>query len=168
MTPNSNSPANAADGTVSPGCDGCISHERRRFLASASVLSLGVLAAACGDGVIGGPEKILTYPTEPFQFDPRNDAALQTVGGQTVVRREGFAPIWIKRTGASTYKGLSLVCPHRGTVVNVQSAGFTCPNHGARYAADGAYISGPLAAGLTNVLVKVNPDGTLRVGGYDI
>lgn len=147
-------------------CASCANVDRRRFLTSASVLSLGALAtAACGDGVFSGPESVPAFPGSPFTFDPRNVAALQTVGGRTVVQQGTFAPVLIERTGTARYRALSLSCPHRGTIVNVDSSGFLCPNHGARFANDGTWLTGQATADLQPVGVRVNTDGTLTVGG---
>lgn len=151
--------------TPSP-CDSCARVDRRQFLTSASVLSLGALATAgCGDGVFSGPESIPAFPGAPFSFDPRTVTALQSVGGRTVVQQGTMTPVLVERTGPSQYRALALACPHRGTIVNVDGGGFLCPNHGARFAADGTWLSGQPTADLAPVGVRVNPDGTLTIGG---
>ncbi len=151
--------------TSSP-CDSCARVDRRQFLTSASVLSLGALAtAACGDGVFSGPETIPAFPATPFSFDPRTVSALQTVGGRTVVQQGTLSPVLVERTGPSQYRALALACPHRGTIVNVEGSGFLCPNHGARFGADGTWLSGQPTADLAPVGVRLNADGTLTIGG---
>lgn len=147
------------------GCAGCGRVDRRQFLASASVLSLGALVTACGDGVIGGPETIPPFPDEPFIVDPRQVTALQTVGGRTVVQRGLSAPVLVERRATAQYRAWSLSCPHRGTIVTVESGGFRCPNHGAVFDADGVWLSGQGTADLAAVGVRLNADGTLLVGG---
>lgn len=140
--------------------------DRRRFLASASVLSVGALVtAACGDGVIAGPEVIPEFPRTPFDFDPRSVAALQQVGGRVVISSGLASPILLERLSTSRYRALSLVCPHRGTIVDVTSSGFVCPNHGARYALDGAWTGGQATGSLAPVAVRMTPEGTLSIGG---
>jgi hypothetical protein len=52
-------------------CSGCAKLDRRGFLNTASVLSLGALLAACGDGVISGPETLLGVLRDPIRIDPR-------------------------------------------------------------------------------------------------
>lgn len=152
--------------SIPAACAGCARPDRRQFLASASVLSLGALAtAACGDGVFSGPEVIPPFPSTAFTIDPRTVTALQQVGGRTVVQSGTGAPVLVERLGAAQYRALSLVCPHRGTIVDVQSSGFVCPNHGARFAADGTWLSGQETVDLAPVAVRVNTDGTLTVGG---
>ncbi|WP_396215699.1 Rieske 2Fe-2S domain-containing protein [Gemmatimonas sp.] len=152
--------------SIVPSCAGCSRPDRRQFLASASVLSLGALAtAACGDGVFSGPETIPAFPAATFSFDPRAVAALQQVGGRTVVQNGTTAPVLVERLGTSQYRALSLACPHRGTIVDVSGDGFLCPNHGARFAADGTWLSGQATVDLAPVAVRLNPDGTLTIGG---
>jgi Rieske Fe-S protein len=147
-------------------CAGCARLDRRGFLQSASLLSLGALVtAACGDGVISGPSLFPLVPDTPVRFDPRQVTALQTVGGRVVVTNGFSSPVLVERISASQYRALSLVCPHRGTVVNVEADGFFCPNHEARFAADGTWIGGQSTASLPPLNVTTNTDGTLNIGG---
>ncbi|BAH38507.1 MAG TPA: Rieske (2Fe-2S) protein [Gemmatimonas aurantiaca] len=140
--------------------------DRRQFLASASVLSLGALVTtACGDGVISGPSVIPPFPSTPFTFDPRPVTALQQVGGRVVVSSGPSSPILVERLSTTQYRALSLVCPHKGTIVDVRSAEFVCPNHGARFALDGEWTGGQETASLAPVAVRTNADGTLTIGG---
>lgn len=115
--------------------------------------------------MFSGPETIPAFPTASFSFDPRTVAALQQVGGRTVVQNGTTAPVLVERIGASRYRALSLACPHRGTIVDVSGDGFLCPNHGARFAADGTWLSGQATVDLAPVGVRLNPDGTLTIGG---
>ena len=41
------------------------------------------------------------------------------------------------------FRALSAVCPHLGCTVGEQGAGYHCPCHGSRFAADGGNLSGP-------------------------
>lgn len=153
--------------TAPSPCAGCARVDRRQFLASASVLSLGALVTACGDGVIGGPESFPAFPDTPFTVDPRALTALQTVGGRTVVQQGTTAPVLLERS-AGGYRAWSLACPHRGTIVSVERDGFRCPNHGAVFNADGIWQSGQPTTDLEAVGVRVNADGTLSVGGQPV
>jgi hypothetical protein len=93
---------------LAPSCAGCARVDRRQFLASASVLSLGALAtAACGDGVFSGPDVVPAFPSTPFTIDPRTVTALQQVGGRTVVQNGTTAPVLVERVGASQYRALA-------------------------------------------------------------
>lgn len=163
--------SDALHGSATPGatqhaCAGCAGVDRREFLATASWLSLGALAmSACGDGIISGPDQILPFPNEPFTFDPATVPELGQVGGRTIVSRGAAAPIYLERTGSAAYRALSLVCPHRGTIVNAQANGFACPNHGARFALDGTWLGGQATASLAPVGIRRNANGTLTIGG---
>ncbi|MBL0939931.1 MAG: Rieske 2Fe-2S domain-containing protein [Gemmatimonadaceae bacterium] len=156
----------AASAPATSACAGCAGVDRRHFLASASWLSLGALAAtACGDGVFSGPETLPVFPTENFTVDPRTITELSQVGGRTVLSFGEYAPIYLERIGNAQYRALSLACPHKGSIVSVGSAGFTCPNHGARFDGEGTWIGGQETASLAPLGVKVNVDGTLTIGG---
>jgi len=165
LLPEHPSNSEGADNDAPAACAGCARLDRRQFLASASVLSLGALVTGCGDGIIGGPETIPAFPETPFLVDPRQITALQTVGGRSVVQVGLSAPVLVERTGAAQYRALSLACPHRGTIVAVEGSGFRCPNHGAVFNADGIWQSGQATSDLEPVGVRVNFDGTLSVGG---
>lgn len=118
---------------------------RRDFLTRSAALSaLAVLAGACGDlGALTGPStldkdivvKLADYP------------ALAQAGG--VARISGVSlPIALVNLGAGSWAALSLSCPHQGTTVQANGSGFLCPNHGARFAADGAWTGGQRTSSL--------------------
>ena len=146
-------------------CGGCHPVDRRQFLASASVLSLGVLVSGCGDGVISGPERRLDAIPAPFRFDPSTAPDLAAVGGRTVVVSGSSAPVLVERLGSAQFRAISLVCPHRGTVVDVTASGLRCPNHKAIFANDGTWLGGQPTAGLSALDVRRNADGSLMIGG---
>ncbi|MCA0375998.1 MAG: Rieske 2Fe-2S domain-containing protein [Gemmatimonadetes bacterium] len=146
-------------------CTGCARVDRRQFLTSASILSLGALATACGDGVISGPADRPPFPSTPFTLVPANVPALQSVGGRVVVTNGVESPVLVERVSTSQFRALSLVCPHQGTIVGVDGAGFRCPNHEARFAGDGRWLGGQPTADLSALNVQVNADGSITVGG---
>jgi Rieske Fe-S protein len=149
-----------------PGSDGqCAGCSRRSFLASASVLSIGALATACGDGIISEPDLRPEFPSTPFTINPNQVAGLQQVGGRVVVTSGVESPVLVERLGGRQFRALSLICPHKGTIVDVQSGGFLCPNHGARFANDGTWQGGQATADLAPLNVLLNADGSITVGG---
>ena len=139
--------------------------DRRQFLTSASLLSVGGLLAACGDGVLSGPDAFPDFPATAVPLDPRTIPALQQDGGRVVVSQGLASPVLVERINATTYRGISLVCPHRGTIVDVQSGGFVCPNHRATFDLDGTWTGGQPTVDLPPVAVRRNVDGTLSIGG---
>lgn len=151
--------------SASSSCGGCHRVDRRQFLASASVLSLGVLVSACGDAVISGPEQLLDAIPAPFRFDPATVPELAAVGGRTVVVSGASAPVMVERVGNAHFRAISLVCPHRGTIVDVAANGLRCPNHEAVFANDGTWLGGQPTAGLSALDVRQNADGSLMIGG---
>lgn len=146
-------------------CGGCHRVDRRQFLASASVLSLGVLISGCGDGIISGPEQVLDAIPAPFRLDPATVPDLASVGGRAVVVSGTSAPVLVERVGAAQFRALSLVCPHRGSIVDVTATGLRCPNHEAVFANDGTWLRGQPTAGLTALDVRQSADGSLMIGG---
>lgn len=157
-------PSSEASSATS-ACGGCHRLDRRQFLASASVLSLGALVSGCGDGIISAPEQVLDTVPAPFRLDPATVPELAPIGGRTVVVSGTSAPVLVERVGSAQFRALSLVCPHRGTIVDVASSGLRCPNHHAVFANDGTWLSGQPTAGLTALDVRRNSDGSLMIGG---
>ena len=118
--------------------DGATGVGRRTFLTRSMLAAAAVALAACG---MGGDS-----PTAPSNVSGSvrvsDYSALANVGGVAVVSMSG-SPVAIVRTGASTFEALSLVCPHQGATIVVNSGGgFTCPGHGARFDANGTWIGG--------------------------
>jgi len=146
-------------------CSGCNRVDRRGFLASASVLSLGVLISGCGDGIISAPEQVLGAIPAPFRFDPAAVPELASVGGRTVVVSGAQSPVLVERVGTAQFRALSMVCPHRGTIVDATATGLRCPNHGAVFANDGTWLGGQPTASLAALDVRQNGDGSLTIGG---
>jgi len=140
--------------------------DRRGFLTRASLLGLGAMVtAACGDGILGGPDTFPNIQTTPFRVDPNTIPGLAQIGGRAVVSLANSGAVLVERLGAKTYRGFSLACPHQGTMVDVLSDGFLCPNHQARFSSEGVWLGGQPTADLLSVSVALQSDGTLMVGG---
>ncbi len=129
------------------------------------MLSLGMLITGCGDGIISGPETLPEYIPAPFRIDPATLPELASIGGRAVVVSGSATPVLVERIGAQQFRALSLVCPHRGSIVNVAADGLRCPNHDAYFATDGTWLGGQPTSGLTPLDVRINADGSLTVGG---
>lgn len=123
---------------------------RREFLGAATLTALTLLQSACGDGQIGGTApggtSGGTLVVTLSQF-----AALASVGGVARVDGGSGTPVALVRTGAASFTALSLRCTHEGTTVNITSAGFLCPNHGARYSSVGVWQGGQVTTNLRSL-----------------
>ena len=135
---------------------------RRTFLTRSMLAAAAVALAACG---MGGDS-----PTAPGNLSGSvkvsDYASLANVGGVAVVSMSG-SPVAIVRTGASTFEALSLICPHQGSTVGVNSGGtgFTCPRHGARFDANGTWIGGQPTSSLHAYATTYDSStGTLTIG----
>jgi len=137
-----------------PPCDlHCASLRRREFLGAAALTALALLEAACGDGQIGpsglnssedasdnggttvsGNTLIVTVSAYP---------ALANTGGAARVDTGSGTPVALVRTGTASFLALSLSCPHEHNTISVQSGGFYCPAHGARFTSDGTWTNSP-------------------------
>lgn len=138
----------------------CHSCSRREFVAASLVASVSAVLAACGgdgDGAPTAPGAVgLTVNLADFP-------ALAVVGGIARVSTSG-TPVAVVRSSASTYRAFSMVCPHQGTTINITSTGFRCPNHGATFNANGAWIGGERTSGLVEFTVSSNPTaGTITI-----
>jgi len=120
--------------------------DRRGFLEQTVQLGiLATLAGACSDlGSITGPRlnggqdvvvTLADYPT------------LAQVGG--MARISGVSPpLALVNEGNDTYSAFSLVCPHQGSTLQVTGSSFVCPNHGARFNAQGQWTGGQATTNL--------------------
>lgn len=151
--------------------------ERRRFLSTALAASLLGVLAACGDGNISGVEDDDDTPGGGggggggggtggnLVITVANFVPLRTDGGIARVDNGTGTPTAVLRVSATTYRAFSLVCPHAGTTVNIETNSFRCPNHGATFSATGQVTGGPAPTGLTELTATFNATaGTLTIG----
>ncbi len=145
----------------------CECHEdcsRRDFLERSTVAALSAILAACGGriefGNVSGPSG-----TGAMTIQLADYPALDTIGGVVVISG-ATTPMAAVRLDASTYAVFSLICPHAGTTVGRNGAGFRCPNHGATWNASGVWTGGQRTSGLTRLTATVDQTvGTLTVEG---
>ncbi len=128
---------------------------RRRFL---SWLVKGSLAgsALLGVGALGRFISFQSEQSPPSQYDlgPASD---YPTGSRTPIS-EAQAIVIHNEQGFNT---LSLVCPHLGCQVNVNSDGFACPCHGSRFKEDGSLRNGPASRPLPPLRVEVDQEDHL-------
>ncbi len=145
---------------------------RRRFVTSALLASVGAFLAACGDGNIGGVTGTgggggTPLPGGgPLVITLADFPALAADGGIARVDGNTATPIAVTRVNAATYLAFSMRCPHAGfKPIDITAGGFECPNHGARFAADGAWVGGQRTRDLDQYTVQYNAGaGTLTIG----
>jgi Rieske Fe-S protein len=121
-------------------CAECRALNRRSFLAHTAVATaVGAFLSACsaGGSDVTGPPFSGTLVVTPADFP-----ALSTVGGIARVDGGHGSPVAAVRTGDNQYAAFSLVCPHQGATVAIKGSGFQCPQHGARFNADGSWAGG--------------------------
>ena len=138
----------------------CLSCTRRDFLAASSLAAVGAFLAACGGESGGGT----TGPVNVnLTVTLANFAALGAVGGIAQVTTSG-TPVAVVRSGTSSYRAFSMVCPHQGTTIGINATGFRCPNHGATFNANGAWTGGERTSGLSEFKVSSNTSaGTITI-----
>jgi Rieske Fe-S protein len=91
--------------------------------------------------------------------------ALAAVGGIARVDDGSDKPVAVVRTAAG-YSAFSLRCPHAGGTLDPVDGGFLCPNHGAKFAADGSWVGGRAAKNLKVLEVAVDAGtGVLTIIG---
>ena len=89
------------------------------------------------------------------------------VGGAAVIDSgsAGHEPIAVSRTGTAAYVALSLICPHRGSTVELVSGSFYCPGHGATFSANGTWTGGQPTTSLSVYASTFDANtGTLQIG----
>lgn len=136
--------------------DACIT--RRQFVVRGAVASVAIMLAGCGGGGLTAPSGVnLTVNIADYP-------ALATVGGVAYVDANGN-PLAIVRVGSAQFDVVSRICPHQGGTVSSNGNGFTCPNHGARFADDGTWVGGQPTSSLTSYSSTFDAgSGTLTIG----
>ena len=138
---------NIAPAIPAPCGGACGSHmHRREFLAATTIAAVLATLEACGN--MTGPGGFSGASGGPLTITIANFGALATVSGIARVDGGNGAPTALVRSGASSFLALSMVCTHQGTTINVTGSSFTCPNHGARFAANGSWTGGQPTSGL--------------------
>jgi len=135
-----------SDAAQSNVCESCLA--RRTFLGRVSLATLAVLLADCGDYQIGGAPPTAPTLSGDLTLKLSDLPALANVGGVEEVSGPGGVPLVVTRTTDTTFRALSLVCPHAGTTLNLTADGFLCPNHGAHFATDGKWVSGQVTSNM--------------------
>lgn len=148
---------------------------RREFVNVALLASVGAFLSACGDGNVGGVTGTVgsggTAPPRPpaggagLVVTPANFAALSSDGGIARVDGNTSTPIAVTRVNATTYLAFSMICPHAAyRPIDIITAGFRCPNHGAEFAANGNWTGGQRTGDLTQYTVVFNAGpGTITI-----
>ncbi|MFI5257709.1 MAG: ubiquinol-cytochrome c reductase iron-sulfur subunit [Gemmatimonadales bacterium] len=146
-------------------CASCVS--RRDFLARVGAAAAVLMVAACGGsandltGVGGGP-----LPGGPLTVNIADYPDLATVGQPVELRSSSGrgAGVAAVRMSASTFIALGMACTHQGTKIDIVSQGFVCPNHGSRFASNGAVLNPPANQPLVSRSVTYDATGgTLTV-----
>lgn len=134
-------------------CADCMN--RRQFLSVAATASAGLVAIGCGDGMISGvPGKTIELPSGPVTIKVSDFPALATIGSFAVV---SDGTIGVKRTGATTFDALALVCTHEGCLVSVTTnTQLDCPCHQSRFDGNGAVLRGPANEALARFTTSYN------------
>lgn len=153
---------------------------RRRFVATTLAASVSAFLLACGDGNIGGvtgdggsggavnpppPAGGGGGGASPLSIVLADFPALAVDGGIARVDGGTSVPIAVARVNAATYLAFSMICPHAGyRPIDITPAGFECPNHGARFAASGAWTGGQRTRDLATYAVALDAGaGTLTI-----
>ena len=135
--------------------------DRRTFLSQAVLAAAATALAACGSSSSADT-------TAPTSINGSINVAAYTkltaIGGAQAVSING-QPVAIVRTGTSSFVALWMVCPHKGTQVNIVSSGFYCPNHGAQFNATGTWTGGQSTSSLRSYPTSYDAaTGVLTIG----
>lgn len=126
-------------------CTTC-AFSRRDFLTAATAAAVIAALEAC-DGGLTGPGNFTAVSGGAITVKLSDYPALSAVGGIARVDKGG-SPAALVRTGATSFVGVTMVCTHQGSTIGIVSGGFLCPNHGARYNANGTWTGGQVTSSL--------------------
>ena len=108
------------------------------LLATSGLASLSTISCS-NDSNPAGPAAGGT-----LQIDLAKHTSLENIGGGQNFDFQG-TPIYVFRTGDTTFRALSRVCTHSGCTINWKSSAdkFACPCHGSEFSDKGLVIRGP-------------------------
>ncbi len=123
----------------------------------------GSSTAPSGDSPGGSPAA--TAPAQDLGKALVPAAQVPVGGAVEVDDPTGGGKAWVLQPTAGRFTCLGATCPHQGCEVKFESlaAGFACPCHGSRFAADGSLVQGPATRGLAAIAVTV-ADWEVRAG----
>jgi Rieske Fe-S protein len=133
--------------TLSARCSACAGIDRRAFLAQTALAGVAAFLAGCAAGSgTTGPSAF----TGPLTISVADFPALASVGGIARVDAggRGSSPVAAVRVSDAQYAAFSMVCPHQGATIGIVGSGFLCPQHGARFSANGTWVGGQPASNL--------------------
>ena len=134
---------------------------RRTFLSAATLAAVAALLEACG---MGGGLDFFTGPSGGAITVKLPDfPALAATGGIARVDNGNGRPTALVRTGASSFLGVTMVCTHQGTTININGSGFLCPNHGARYGSTDVWQGGQVTSSLATYTATFDGANTVTV-----
>jgi Rieske Fe-S protein len=140
-------------------CEACRGIDRRAFLEQTALAGVAAVLAGCA---AAGDSTAPSF-TGPLTVKVADFPALANAGGIARVD-SGASPVAAVHTGSNQYSAFSLVCPHAGATVGIIGAGFQCPGHGARFAADGSWIGGQPTSSLRQLTTQFDSSsGTLTI-----
>lgn len=152
-------------------CEACaLTESRRGFVTKTLLAAVGAwVLQGCGDGDIGGPGAPDVAPPIAggrLVVSLADFPALATVGGIARVDSGGTAPIAAVRIASETFLAVSMVCTHAGfQPIDTRPTGFRCPNHGAQFNREGAWVGGQPTSDLFQYPVAFDAAaGTLSIG----
>jgi Rieske Fe-S protein len=125
---------------------------RRSVLAGGAAGVCACALAACG---AGGSSPSTPAPSTNADGSLTELSAVP-VGQSVSVGLPGGAQGIVTRTGETTARAFSAICPHQGCAVAPRDGKLVCPCHGSEFAPDtGAVLEGPAKSGLATVAVSV-------------
>ncbi|WKW13018.1 Rieske (2Fe-2S) protein [Pseudogemmatithrix spongiicola] len=156
---------------VTQACETCaVAEGRRAFVTKTLLAAVGAwVLQGCGDGDIGGPGAPDFAPPIAggrLVVSLASFPALATVGGIARVDAGGTAPIAAVRIASETFLAVSMVCTHAGfQPIEIRPTGFRCPNHGAQFDREGAWVGGQPTGDLFQYPVAYDATaGTVTIG----
>lgn len=133
---------------------------RKEFIAQVGTGAAIVLLPACLTTGLSSCKKKKKEEEKSVDFTLDVSTGPLSANGGALVHDE----VIVARTMGGSFIAIDSACTHQGTTINYVPASnsFSCPNHGAKYDANGNVLQGPATKGLEDYKTSLNGN-SLRV-----
>ena len=130
---------------------------RRDFLKKSSIVTAGTCCLGVGS-LLSSCTKAVYAPATVAKNEVFLDRSQLDNNSFVIVKNDQLeGPIYVRKNG-NDYIAFSMICTHRGCIVDPAGDILVCPCHGAEFSNTGKVLSPPAPKNLPSYKVKIDGD----------